>query len=434
MDIAAILILIFVLILVNGFFAASEMALVSLNRSKMKTLADNNDKKAKLVLKVTEDSTRYLSTIQVAITLAGFMSSALAGAQLSTNFVIFLSSIGLHVSVSVAVVLITLILSYVTLVLGELVPKKLALSNPNKFALFSVYVVYVVMIFTKPFVWLLSISTKLVLKIFGKTLDQGDETVSEEDIRQLILLGQLQGLYKDQERKMLENIFRFDDLKASMIKTPRTKVYGVDIHMDKDEMIKSIIEAKLSRVIVYDHDMDHILGLIHVKDMLPLIIDDKDQDIDINKILREPLYVPMDIKVNRLFKNMQNTNHQMALLVDDHGGFEGIVTLEDMLEEIVGEIYDEHDILPELIKKVDKKTYLISGDIPIHDLNRYLKLNFDETSDKYHTLSGLYIYLLGHVPSKDEKKAIIYQNVVLNIYELDETFIKTIELRIKAKK
>ncbi len=434
MDIAAILILIFILILVNGFFAASEMALVSLNKSKMKTLADNNNKKAKLVLKVTEDSTRYLSTIQVAITLAGFMSSALAGARLSVNFVLFLSTLGIEISISVAVVIITLILSYITLVFGELVPKKLALSNPNKFALFSVYVVYIVMIFTKPFVWMLSISTRLVLKIFGKKLEQGDDAISEEDIRQLIILGQLQGLYKDQERKMLENIFRFDDLKADMIKTPRTKVYGVDINMPKEEMLKSIMESKLSRVIIFDKNIDHILGIVHVKDILgELIIHDVNQ-IDIKKIMREPLYVPMDIKVNKLFRNMQNSNQQLALLVDEHGGFEGIVTLEDMLEEIVGEIYDEHDQLPELIKKVDKHTYLVSGDIPIHDLNRYLKLNFEENSDKYHTMSGLFIYLLGHVPHKNENKAISYKQTVLNIYELDETFIKTIELRIKTKK
>lgn len=434
MNIAAILILIFILILVNGFFAASEMALVSLNRSKMKSLADNHHKKAKLVLKVTSDSTRYLSTIQVAITLAGFMSSALAGARLSSSFILFLSNLGIDISVSVAVIIITLILSYVTLVLGELVPKKLALSNPNKFALFSVYVVYIVMIITRPFVWLLSISTSFVLKIFGKKIDQGDDSISEEDIRQLIMLGQIQGLYKDQERRMLENIFRFDDVKADMIKTPRTKVYGVDIHMDKDQMLKSIIETKLSRVIVFDVDLDHILGIIHVKDVIPLIIDHPDLDFDIKEIIRDPLYVPMDIKINKLFKNMQNTNHQMALLVDEHGGFEGIVTLEDMLEEIVGEIYDEHDKLPELIKKVDKQTYLVQGDIPIHDLNNYLKLSLDETSKHYHSLSGLYIYLLGHVPQKDEQKAIHHQNVILNINELDETFIKTIELTIKAKK
>jgi putative hemolysin len=434
MSIGWILILIFILILVNGFFAASEMALVSLNKSRMKTLADNGNKKAKLVIKVVKDSTRYLSTIQVAITLAGFMSSALAGARLSLNLVVFASSIGISLNQNLAVVLITLILSYVTLVLGELVPKKLALSNPNKFSLFAIRPVYIIMIVTKPFVWLLSFSTKLVLKLFGKNYKQFKDSITEEEIRQLIILGQLQGLYKDQERQMLENIFRFDDLTVDMIKTQRTKVYGVDINLPKDEMLKQIVKSKFSRVIIYNHDFDHIIGIVHVKDILSFIIDKNIEKLDIKALIREPFYVPNGMKVNKLFKDMQSTNNQFALLVDEHGGFEGIVTIEDMLEEIVGEIYDEHDKLPEHIKKITKNSYIISGDLPIHEVNRYLNINIEEHTDIYHTLSGFFIYLLGYVPTKKDENECVYNNIILKINEMDETFIKKIELRILSKK
>ncbi len=430
LGIGFILILIFILILVNGFFAASEMALVSVNLTKMNHLANEGNKKAKLVLKVTEDSTRYLSTIQVAITLAGFMSSALAGARLSLNFVAFFADYGVVINQNLAVVIITLILSFVTLVLGELVPKKLALSNPNKFSLFSIYVVYIVMIVTKPFVWLLSKSTQAVLLLFGKAASKDHDEVTEDDIRHLIVLGQVQGLYKDQERKMIENIFRFDDLKAYMIKTPRTKVYGLDINLPKKILIKKMVASKYSRIIIYDQDIDHILGIIHVKDLLEALSQEKLDDIDIKSILRKPYYVPEDIKVNILFKRMQHTTEQFALLVDEHGGFEGIVTIEDMLEEIVGDIYDEHDQLPNQIKKIGENRYIVKRDLTILDLNRYLNLDIDESHESFQTLSGLYIHLLGYLPTKKVDRLIKYDNIALKIYHMKNKFIDELELEV----
>lgn len=430
LGIGFILILIFILILVNGFFAASEMALVSVNLTKMNHLANEGNKKAKLVLKVTEDSTRYLSTIQVAITLAGFMSSALAGARLSLNFVAFFANYGVVINQNLAVVIITLILSFVTLVLGELVPKKLALSNPNKFSLFSIYVVYIVMIVTKPFVWLLSKSTQAVLLLFGKAASKDHDEVTEDDIRHLIVLGQVQGLYKDQERKMIENIFRFDDLKAYMIKTPRTKVYGLDINLPKKTLIKKMVASKYSRIIIYDQDIDHILGIIHVKDLLEALSQEKLDDIDIKSILRKPYYVPEDIKVNILFKRMQHTTEQFALLVDEHGGFEGIVTIEDMLEEIVGDIYDEHDQLPNQIKKIGENRYIVKGDLTILDLNKYLNLDIDESHESFQTLSGLYIHLLGYLPTKKVDQLIKYENITLKINRMKNKFIDELELEV----
>jgi putative hemolysin len=391
----------------------------------MNHLANEGNKKAKLVLKVTEDSTRYLSTIQVAITLAGFMSSALAGARLSLNFVAFFANYGVVINQNLAVVIITLILSFVTLVLGELVPKKLALSNPNKFSLFSIYVVYIVMIVTKPFVWLLSKSTQAVLLLFGKAASKDHDEVTEDDIRHLIVLGQVQGLYKDQERKMIENIFRFDDLKAYMIKTPRTKVYGLDINLPKKTLIKKMVASKYSRIIIYDQDIDHILGIIHVKDLLEALSQEKLDDIDIKSILRKPYYVPEDIKVNILF-----TTEQFALLVDEHGGFEGIVTIEDMLEEIVGDIYDEHDQLPNQIKKIGENRYIVKGDLTILDLNKYLNLDIDESHESFQTLSGLYIHLLGYLPTKKVDQLIKYENITLKINRMKNKFIDELELEV----
>jgi putative hemolysin len=426
----SLFILIFLLILINGFFAASEMALVSMKKQHMKNLAKKGNKNAILVLKVTEDSTKYLSTIQVAITLAGFMSSALAGARLSQTFVDLFLSIGITISTSVAVIIITLILSYLTLVLGELVPKKLALANPNKFSLICIRAVYVVMIITKPFVWLLSISTKAVLNIFRFNHEKTKESITEDEIRRLINLGQIQGLYKNQEREMLENIFKFDDLTADMIKTPRTKTFGVDINLDKKDILLSIIESKYSRVLIYDKDIEHILGVLHVKDILIFASQQNINDLNIKAILRKPNYVPKDIKISKLFKMMQINNQHFALLVDEYGGFEGIVTLEDIIEEIVGNIYDEHDISNKHIKKIDDDSYIIDGDTSIKDINDLLTLSLEENDEKYYTLSGLYIYLLGYIPNAQESKEVVYKNIKLNVESFNQENIAKINLKI----
>lgn len=429
-SILSLFILIFLLILINGFFAASEMALVSMKKQTMKNLAHKGNKKAILVLKVTEDSTKYLSTIQVAITLAGFMSSALAGARLSSTFVDLFLSIGIGISTSLAVVIITLILSFLTLVFGELVPKKLALANPNKFALISIRTVYIVMIITKPFVWLLSMSTKAVLSLLRFNHTKAKESITEEEIKRLINLGQVQGLYKNQEREMLENVFKFDDLTADMIKTPRTKTYGVDINLDIKDMLLKIIESKYSRVLIFDKDIEHILGIIHIKDILIFASKNSIDNIDIKSLLRKPKYVYKDIKISQLFKDMQVNNQHFVLLVDEYGGFEGIVTLEDIIEEIVGNIYDEHDTFNEHIRKIDDHTYIIDGDTPIKDINESLDIYLEENDEKYYSLSGLYIYLLGHIPKLDETQEITYENIKLNIDSFNQENIAKISLKI----
>ncbi|BCR35993.1 hemolysin family protein [Mariniplasma anaerobium] len=429
-NIWSLFVIIFLLILINGFFAASEMALVSMKKQDMKNLAHKGNKKAILVLKVTEDSTKYLSTIQVAITLAGFMSSALAGARLSSTFVEIFSNVGIVISTSVAVIIITLILSFLTLVLGELVPKKLALANPNKFALISIRTVYFVMIVTKPFVWLLSISTKAVLSLLRFNTTKAKESITEDEIRRLINLGQIQGLYKNQEREMLENIFRFDDLSADMIKTPRTKTYGVDINLELKDILLKIIESKYSRVIIFDKDLEHILGIVHIKDILIFASQNNIKDLDIKSLLTKPNYVPKDIKISQLFKDMQVNNLQFVLLVDEYGGFEGIVTLEDIIEEIVGNIYDEHDTYNEHINKIDEDTYIIDGEMSIKDINEYLDIYLEENNERYYSLSGLYIYLLGHIPKPQETKELTYKNIKLDIDSFNQENIAKISLKI----
>lgn len=429
MQIELILLFILVLIIINGYFAAAEMALVSLSTSKVNDMVERGVKKAKLLQRVKKDSTRYLSTIQVAITLAGFLSSALAGSNLADNFVQLLSTIDISLPINVAVVLITLVLSYITLVLGELVPKRIALLNPAKFALSSARVIYITMIITKPMVWLLSKTTKIVLSVLG-VRNQKVNDISENEIKSLIRHGHAEGLYQHQEKQMLENIFIFDDIHAEAIMTPRTEVQAIDINDDLDDILKQISASTFSRIPIYDDHIDNILGIIHIKDVLIAATNCGFENLNIRDLLREPYYVPTSIKINNLFKRMQETNHQMAIILDDYGGMEGVVTIEDLIEEIVGNIYDEYDPVEEEIKKLEDNQYLVKGTIAIQDLNRYLNLHI---SQAYETLSGLIIDTLEYIPKAKDEDIIHHDNLIIQVKSVVHNRIENVLITIKKE-
>lgn len=427
-----ILLIIFVLILVNGFFAAAEMALVSLRKKDIKKMVDNNEKHALVLQKVTADSTVYLSTIQVAITLAGFLSSAFAGARLAGKLLVVFESIGLYISHSVAVVLITIVLSYITLVFGELVPKRIALQYSKKFSLFSARTVYIVMIITKPFVQLLSLSTNAVLTVFRVPKKREREKVTEEEIKEMIISGHFEGLYKKEEREMLENIFRFDDLPAEMIMTPRVEVFLMDIDKSFEAQIDDLVKSGYSRIPVYEKNKDHIIGILLVKDILKQINQTDVSSINIKSLLREPYFVPEHVKLNTLFYNMKRQKAHISILVDEYGGFQGIVTMEDLIEEIVGNIYDEHDDTDESIVRQNKHTYLVSGTIQLQELNRRLSLSLPEDANEYDTLGGLIINQLGYIPKEVVDEEILYDNLVMKIKEIEDNRIEKVQVIINT--
>ena len=423
-----ILLLILILILINGFFSASEMALVSLNSNKIQKIVDEGNNKAKSLSKISSDSTRYLSTIQVAITLAGFLSSAIAGSNLAENLVTSLLTININIPINFAVVIITVILSFITLVFGELVPKRIALNNPEKTALLTVGVLKITMVLTRPAVWLLTVTTKTVLKIFKLSRDGNQDLTSEDEIKQMIRSGHMQGLYKRHEKDMLENIFKFDDIDALTIMTPRTDMYAIDINDLKPEILEKIIKAPYSRIPIFSKTVDNIIGVIHVKDVLISAKKNGFGRLNYQKLLREPLFVPNNIKINILFKRMQKDNQHIAILLDSYGGVDGIITLEDILEEIVGNIYDEFDEFDQSIQKIDDDTYVVDALIQIQDLNRYFNVNIKEESD---TLSGLIIESLGYIPRKKIDDVFIFGKLEVKIKSLkknrvDKVFIKKI--------
>lgn len=432
-ELIIILSLILVLTFINAFFASAEMAVVSLNKKQLKKLVETGNKKAVILDNLVKRPTKFLSTIQVGITLAGFLSSAFAGANLSKHVANLFSSLGLKINLAVATVIITFLLSYFTLVFGELYPKRVALRNPEKVALRSARVVNIMAIISTPFVRLLESSTNLVLKLTGKHKPTAEEKITEDEIRSLIITGHIEGVIKEEEREMLENVFRFDDLTAAAIMTPRINVFAINIEKPLNEYIDEIIARGFTRIPIYERDIDNIIGILHVKDLLREGRNKGFDNINLHDIMRKPYFVPEYMKIDVLFRNMQKTKNQIAILIDEYGGSVGIVTIEDLVEEIVGNIYDEYDIVDESIQAIDEKTYLVNAGIQIQDLNRHLKLKLDENNEEYDTLGGMVINMLGYIPTEAYKEEITYDNLVLKVHKVNANRIEEVLLTITDK-
>jgi putative hemolysin len=399
------IILLIILILINAFFAMAEMATVSANRSKIKNLAEQGKKNAVILEGLFTQPNKFLSTIQVMITLAGFLQSALAATAMSgdlgswLNYVI--PAMPLDVSVQVAMVIITFVLSYFNLVFGELVPKRVALHHSERLALFTARPIYAFSIITKPFVWLLSVSVNFVLKLFRIYSEESEEQYSEEEIKSLLEVGQETGLINESNKEMITSVFEFDDKLAYEVMTPRTDVLMFNINEPISENIDEILNSRYSRIPFYDKDNDDIVGLLILKDY---IIKAKKQGwnkVSIRKIMKKPFFVPESKKIDELFDEMQSTKIHMAFLIDEYGGVSGIVTLEDLVEEVMGNIDDEYDDYEPKLEKVKDNEYIMDGSYYLDDLNEELGLNF--ISDDYETIAGLLIDELGEIPDDKEK-------------------------------
>lgn len=426
------LLIIVLLTLLNAFFAAAELAVISSNKNRIHCLVEEGNKKAKAVEKLMENETKFLSTIQVGITLAGFFSSATAAVSLSDQLGAVLDKIIPYGS-KISLVVTTLLLSYFTLVFGELFPKRIALRKPEAVAMFVARPILVVKAITAPFVRLLTASSNLLVKITHLEIYLPEDKVSEDEIKSIIETGVNEGTINSEEQQMIESIFKFNDLEASDVMTPRVDVYMIDIDDNPQDYLDEVINGRYSRIPVYRDNKDNIIGIIHVKDLLVEAKKVGFANIDVNKILREPYFVTEQIKINSLFKKMQAKKVHIALVNDQYGGFRGIVTMEDLIEEIMGNINDEYDDSPSPIDKIGENVYLIDGVTPIQDINRELDLEFEENNDEYDTLGGLIISLINRIPEENEHITVDYQNVTLKVEKVDVNRIEKVIMTIHPK-
>jgi putative hemolysin len=420
-----------ILTLINAFFSSAEMSIVSVNKNKMKVLANEGNKKAKMLCKLMEEPTKFLSTVQVGITLAGFFASASAATGISKQLGSFFISINVPYGHQAAFIGVTILLSYFTLVFGELVPKRIALKKSEKIAMASLRPIMFISKMAAPFIKILSLSTSLLVKLMG--LDNGnlEEIVTKEELKLFIETGEEQGAINESEKEMIEGIFEFDNKKVEKVMTPRTEVYCINIKEPLKDYLDELLEMRYSRIPVYEDDIDNVIGILYMKDF---IIEAKNKGFDnvnVKDILKEPYFVHEGKNVQDLFKSLQISQRHIAVIIDEYGGFSGIITIEDLIEEIMGEINDEDDSSEERIKKVEENTFLVDGLTTLEELND--ELNIDIPLDDIDTISGFIINLIGNIPSEDDDRAIEYNDITFKIDKLGAKRIEKILIKLKNR-
>ncbi len=418
-----------VLIFLNAFFAAAEIAFISLNDAKVSKQAKAGNKRAKQIMKMLETPSKFLATIQIGITLAGFLSSAFASDAFASKLAPILNqaipTLSVEVWQGISIIIITMILSFFTLVFGELVPKRLAMKHYEKISFATIGIIRVIYFFTVPFVKLLTISTNVISGIFGVS-EKDEEIVTEEEIKMMVDEGEEKGAIDENEKELINNVFEFNDTTVSEIMTHRTDVYALDINMNVNDLIEELDEYRYSRVPVYEDTIDDIKGVLYLKDLLKFV--KTKRVVKLKSIIRPAYFVPRSKTINELFKELQKNNNQMAIVLDEYGGTAGLATMEDILEELVGDIFDEYDDIETEYEKIDENTYMINGTININDLKKILEIEIEE--GEYDTLSGFLQEKLGRIPEDEEKPIIETKQVTYKIEEYEDKRI----IKVKACK
>ena len=423
-----------VLILVNAFFAMSEMAIVSLNDNMIDKLAEDGHKKAKKIKKLTENPSNFLSTIQIGVTLAGFLTSASA----STTFAEMLTNAVLSINPAlekfddvisgVSVVVITIIMSYFSLVLGELAPKRMAMQKPETIAYKVVGALLVVKKVCSPFVKVLSLSTNGVVRLLGFDPNANEEVVTEEEIRMMVDVGQEKGVIEDHQKEMINNIFEFDDIDVTEIMTHRTDMVAVEDTDTLEEVVRLSIENGYSRIPVFHEDQDNIVGIIYIKDLLKYVSKALPKTQSPTDVMRPAHYVPFSKNCGELFTEMTDKRVQMAVVVDEYGGTAGIVTMEDLVEAIMGNIRDEYDDEEEEIVEESENIFTVDGIAYIEEVNELVGDIIPEGD--YDTLGGFIISQLGFLPKDGDMNEVVFENIKFTILNVEERRIGKVRVEI----
>lgn len=409
-----------ILIALNAFFAATEIAVISLNEKKVRALAEDGNKKAVKMLKIIEEPTQFLSTIQIGITLAGFLGSAFAAdnfaeilsAAISKAF--NLSADNTKIINTVAVVLVTLILSYFTLIFGELVPKRIAMKHKEKLANSVCGIISFLAAVLKPIIWFLTISTNAVLRLVGIDPHEKEEPVSEEDIVLMLDAGADEGSLDHDDIEYIKNVFKLDKMTAEDVMTPRKSVISISYDASDKEILEIIEEESYSRIPVYEDNPDKIIGILHACDYL---LKRNEKNFDLKSILHTPVFVPETVSLDVLFKDMQTDHNHLAVVVNEYGETSGIVTMEDILEEIVGEIWDERDEEIDEFKKIGDNTYKVLCTASLEDFREFFKLEDEEELD-VSTVNGWITEITGIIP--EVNYSFDYKNLTVTITKADQ--------------
>ncbi|EAF8583501.1 HlyC/CorC family transporter [Listeria monocytogenes] len=418
------LILIVVLTMLNAFFASAEMALVSLNKNRVKSQAETGDKKAVMLAKLVDDPSKFLATIQVGITLAGFFSSASAATSIATR----LESVfgGSSFAKELSIIVVTIVLSYITLVFGELYPKRLALQKSEKIARVSLRPIMAVGVVLRPFVKFLSFSTDILVKLTRMEKNTDNEKMTREEMQLLIETGRRDGVIEVEELQMLRGVFEMDNKYAREVMVPRTDAFMIDAETESEELCDALLSENFSRVPVFTGDQDSVLGILHMKDFFAEARKSGFENIDVKALVKDAYFAQETMFIDDLLKNMQRTRNQMAILMDEYGGVAGIVTVEDLLEEIVGEIDDENDVFSDEVKKIDETTFIVEGRMPLDDFNEMFHVELP--SRGVDTVAGFVLTLTGTIPEEDDKVVVEYGTLRFTVEEMNDARLVSVRV------
>lgn len=425
------LILIIVLTLLNAFFAAGEMAIVSVNKTSVEEKAKNENKRAQKILQAINNPNKFLSTIQVAITLAGFLSSASAATTLSTRVESLIGQFpGSH---EISIIIITIILSFITLVFGELYPKRIALQKPYEVAGFTEPFIRFVGKILNPFVWLLDKTINMLTKITPIDFSQKDDPISRNEMIATLRKSRNSGTINSDEYQMLQGIIRFGDKTAREIMTPRMDTFMIDINNPVDENIDAILDQPYSRIPLYGGDKDNVIGIVHIKDLLKKSREIGFENINLKSIMKEPLFVPEATNIDALLLKMRSTQTQIAMVVDEYGGIVGLATIEDILEEIVGEIDDEYDPVTKNFQRLGANKFSVIGLMTIEDFDELFEEEIQV--EDVDTIAGYLIMNIGEIPDPKHPKSFeLKDGTVITSGELNGSRIENVIVTVPDSK
>jgi magnesium and cobalt exporter, CNNM family len=416
-DILRIL-LILVLVLGNALFVAGEYALVTARRSRLKERAEAGSRGARAALRLMDTPVVFISTVQVGITVVGIAMGAIGTPLLAGYFDPF-------VAASIAFALSFLILTYLSVVLGELVPKAIALQRAEALAVWLAPPIEFLSRIARPIVWLLQVSANRISRLFGVEPAPAGMTVhTEEDIRMIVAEGRQSGGVEQVEEELIYKVFDFAEKEAHDVMVPKPEVVMISVDLPAEECLDAIVDSPYTRYPAYRGSVDEIVGILHVRDLFKALYDRGIENVEIEELLRTPYYVPETKDLAALLAEFRKTNQHMAIVVDEYGAMEGIVTLEDLLEEIVGEIEDEYDLPDESLQRIDDKTVRVDGTFPIDDFNEQFQTELPQ--EDYHTLAGFVFGALGRAPEQDDE--VVWNGLRFRVVEVDGARIEQLDV------
>lgn len=425
------------MIILNGFFAGSEIAFLLIDRRKLKAIREEGDNRANLILKLKKTPNKYLSTIQIGVSIASIFSGVFASeafASFLTDWILSFVDLSANSVKTFSMLFITIIISYLILLFGELIPKRMAMSNPKRFAYIAVYPLSVLSKITTPIVKLLSISTNFILKLIRIDPNKIDDVVTEEEIRMMVR----EGMIDYSEKEMIESIFEFDDTKISDIMTHRTKIIAINSDLSFEEILDIVNEERFTRYPVYKDTIDNIIGILHSRELLRYVELDAKEEFLISDVIRKPYFIPDSKRADQLFGELQNNNTHMAIVIDEHGGTAGIVTMENLIEEIMGEILDEYDDYETRseITLLGKGEYMSQGDCDLRKLEETLGIGLPV--EEYDTVSGFIVGYLGRIPTNREviNKSLdfVFNGYLFSIIDIEGKVISKVDIKKEEEK